>query len=123
MPLALRWTKREVMAACFPEAEVGTNTLELGRGYKLKGVRKLNHNLANGEGQLDAVLDSITKMGNEGTFIAERLVGWTPKLSISEYKKLEGSDPIHKKIKDAIDGVLTITDGTPTLEVIVPKSK
>lgn len=115
--------RSQVMTTCFPDAEVGTNNLELGKGYKLKGVRKLNYNLANGAGETEAALDAITKLGNEGQFIAERLVGWTPKLSLTEYKKLEETNPTHKKIKDIIDAVLTVTDGAPTLEVVEPKAK
>lgn len=114
--------RNKVMATCFPAAEVGTNTLDLGKGYKLKGVRKLNYSLANGEGQTDAALDAIAAIGNEGVFIAEDLVGWTPKLSLTRYNKLEASNPTHMKIKAVIDSVLTVNDGTPTLEVVVPKA-
>lgn len=114
--------RTKVMAECFPNAEVGTNTLELGKGYKIKGVRKLNYNLANGQGETEAALDAISKLGNEGQFIAERLVGWTPKLSLTEYKKLEATNPTHAKIKELIDAVLTVTDGAPTLEVVPPKT-
>lgn len=116
--------RNKCFAFLFPNAEVGTNTYELGKGYEVKGVRKLNYNLANGQGQTEAALDEIAKLGNEGQFIAERLVGWTPKLSLYEYKKLEpDNNPTHKRIKEIIDGVLTITDGTPTLEVKKPKAK
>lgn len=115
--------RKAVMARNFPKAEVGTNNLELGMGYKLKAVRKLNYNLANGEGETEAALDQISQLGNEGQFIAERLVGWTPKLSLTEYNKLEASNPTHVKIKAIIDAVLTVTDGAPTLEVVPPKGK
>lgn len=119
--MELRTTTFEYL---FPNAEVGTNTYELGKGYEVKGVRKLNYNLANGQGETEAALDAIAKLGNEGQFIAERLVGWTPKLSLTEYKKLEpDANPTHKRIKEIIDGVLTITDGAPTLEVKEPKAK
>ena len=115
--------RTKVFGTCFPDAEVGTNTLELGKGYKLKGVRKLNYNLANGQGETEAALDQIAALGNEGAFIAERLVGWTPKLSLTEYKKLEPkNNPTHKRIKELIDAVLTVTDGAPTLEVVTPKT-
>lgn len=115
--------RKAVMARNFPNANVGTNNLELGMGYKLKAVRKLNYNLANGEGETDKACDEIAKLGNEGQFLAERLVGWTPKLSLTEYNKLEASNPTHAKIKAIIDAVLTVTDGAPTLEVVPPKGK
>lgn len=115
--------RKRVFNTCFPGAVIGTNNLDLGMGYKLKGVRKINYNLANGAGETDNALNEIEKFGNEGQFIAERLVGWTPKLSLTEYKKLEATNPTHKQVKDIIDGVLTTSEGTPTLEVIVPKVK
>lgn len=115
--------RKQVMEVCFPDAEIGTNTLELGKGYKLKGVRKQNFTLKNSDGETEAALEVIAKMGNEGTFIAERLVGWNPKLSLTEYNKLEATDPTHIKIKAIIDGVLTISDATPSVEVVAPKAK
>ena len=115
--------RNKVAARNFPNAEVGTNNLELGLGYKLKMVRKLNYNLTNNEGQTERALNEIEKLGNEGKFLAERLVGWTPKLSLTEYNRLEASNPTHAKIKAIIDAVLTVTDGTPTLEVVAPKGK
>jgi hypothetical protein len=115
--------RKQVYATCFPNPEMGTNNLELGKGYKLKAVRKLNYNLANGEGQTEAALDQIEKLGNEGKFIAERLVGWKPSLSLSEYNKLEASNPTHQKIKAIINSVLTTTEASPSLEVVVPKAK
>lgn len=115
--------RKAVMALCFNDAKVGTNTLELGKGYKLKGVKSLNYRLANSQGETDKMLDEIAKLGNEGQFIAERLVGWSPKLSLTEYKKLEADNPTHAKIKSMIDSVLTVTDAAPALEIVEPKAK
>lgn len=115
--------RKQVFEVCFPEAKEGTNNLDLGMGYKLKGVKKLNYNLVNGEGETETVLDQIANLGNEGHFIAERLVGWKPALSLSEYKKLEANNPTHAKIKNMIDSVITITEGLPTVEVVEPKAK
>lgn len=119
--------RNRVFAEAFPNAVVGTNTFDLGAKYELKGVRKLNYNLANGNDETANALDEIEKLGNEGPFIAERLVTWKPSLSVSEYKALQvdgpNPNPLHVKIKEIIDAVLTITDGTPTLEVKVPPKK
>lgn len=113
--------RNQVVAECFPNATVGVNNLELGMGYKLKATRKLNYNV-NNEG-VDAALDDIAKIGNDGAFIAERLVSFKPTLSVSEYKKLDATNPTHKRIKDRIDEVLTTSDGAPTLELVEPKKK
>lgn len=118
-----RTLRDQVVEACFPNAGEGTSNLDIGMGYKLKVTVKINRNLTNGEGQTDDVLDEITKLGNEGAFIAERLVGWTPKLSLTEYKKLEQSNPTHVKIKNMIDKVVTSSPGAPSLEMVPPKGQ
>lgn len=115
--------RKKVMASAFPQATVGTNTFDLGQGYELKGVRKLNYSLTNGDNQTADALDAIEKLGNEGAFIADRLVKWKPELSITEYKALDAANPTHVKIKGLIDAVLTITDGSPELNVKEPKNK
>ena len=71
---------------------------------------KQNYNLANRD-DVDEALTKIEAIDNAGKFIAERLVTFTPKLSLSEYRKLE------PKYKRAIDEVLTITPGLPAVEI------
>ncbi len=95
----------------------GTNTVDLGAGYKLKVVQPYNYNLDKTDDckLTDAALDEIEKMGNEGAFISERLVKWKPELSVTEYRAL---DP---KYKVVIDRVLTISPGSPQPEFIEPK--
>lgn len=112
--------RSQVMAICFPNAKVGTNNLELGRGYTLKAVKKLNYKLDNDT--VDAAIEKVEALGNEGAFLAERLVKFKPELSVSEYNKLDAANPTHVKIKALIDDVLTISDGSPTMEVVKPKS-
>ena len=113
--LALR---NEVIAINFAEhKESGTENVELGNGYKLKAVFKLNYRLNNTDDAVDKALSKLEKAGTEGAFIAERLVKWKPELSVTEYGKL---DPKFKKI---IDEVITTSPGTPSLELVEPKSK
>jgi hypothetical protein len=98
----------------FPDApKEGTTTVDLGAGYKLKLVTKFNYNLSATD--TDAALDAIAASGNEGTFIADRLVTWKPALSIREYR---GLSPAHRTM---IDEALTITEAAPALELIEPK--
>lgn len=122
--------RTKVFAAAFPAAKVGVNNLPIGNGFILKAERKLNYNLKNtAEGQetYNAV-EAIEKIGNEGQFLADRLVTWKPSLSLTEYKKLDGTldangkpnNPTHYQIKQIIDSVLTVTDGAPTLEIKTP---
>ena len=95
----------------------GTENVELGGGYKLKAVFKINYSLDNTNEGVDKALTKIEKTGTEGKFIAERLVKWKPELSLSEYKQLP------QKFKDIIDDVLKASEGTPSLELVEPKSK
>jgi hypothetical protein len=112
-----------LMAAAFPDAERGTNTLELTHGYVLKGVKKVNFNLKNTkEGhETETALEAIEKIGNRGAYIADDLVSWKPSLSLTTYQKLDPLDPQDRKIKEIIDTVLTTSEGLPTLEIVKPK--
>lgn len=122
----LQQLEREKRAALykglFPNNVDTTETLELADGWQFKAKGALNYKLEfstkeNGDAKLNTALDEIEKTGNEGSFIAERLVKWKPELSVSEYKALSADSPI-KKI---IDRVLTITPGSPELELVPPK--
>ena len=113
--------RKEVLAEAFafdPEAlREGTETFEIGNGYKLKAVFKISRNLNNENEAVDKVLSKIEKTGPEGVFIAERLVKWKPELSITEYKKLP------EKFKKLFDEVVTSKEAIPSLELVAPKSK
>lgn len=95
----------------------GTENLELGNGYKLKAVFKLNYRLFNKDNDVDKALTKLENAGTEGAFIAERLVKWKPELSVSEYKKLD------EKFKQIIDEVLITYSSQPSLELVEPDAK
>ena len=115
------------------DAKEGTNTIELGNGYALKGVKKLNYNLKAPEGYkgdtvdaIDDCVDRFIKISNEGSFVAERLFKWSVNMSITEYRKLveeaDYSEPKKAMLKE-LEKVLTITEASPTLEIKEPKAK
>ncbi len=95
----------------------GTQRLPLAGGYQLKVVKKLNYKLSNDDNVCDQALTKIEKLDAEGAFIAERLVKWSPSLSVSEYRDLPN------RYREILDEVLTVTAGMPTLELIEPKGK
>lgn len=117
--------RKYIVSRAFPNATEGTNTVELGAGYSLKAVKKFNYNLDTDLEKVEQALDDIAKMGNEGTFLAERLVKFEAKFLLTEYRKLctDDATDIQKKIKKRIDQVLTITDASPNLEIKGPKIK
>jgi len=106
-----------------PEAKKGTEYADLGHGYRLKIVKKLNYGFVKNEegkkvdkGKIDAALTQIEKADAAGAFIAQELVKWEPKLSLTMYDKLE------KNLKAIIDPILITSDGAPTIEIVPPKS-
>jgi hypothetical protein len=110
--------RRQVIEAWYPaHKDEGTENIELAAGYKLKAVFKINRSLANRE-KVDAALTKIEKLGGvEGKILAERLVEWKPALVKKEY------DNLPEKYKKIINEVLTEKPGTPSLEIVEPKSK
>ena len=118
--------RKYIVNRVFPDATEGTNTLELGNGYKAKAVIKKNYNLDPDLDKVEATLDRIAKMGNEGAFIADRLVKWSADFLLTEYRKLEeeeATSAIKKAIKKEVDSMLTITDAAPTFNIVEPKAK
>ena len=117
----------EVTQHLYPQGvPEGTNNIDLGKGYTLKVVGKMNYNLSESAKPRNAAmkpfatrvaLNEIEKLGNEGKFIAERLVKWQPELSLTEYRQLGDQ---YKKI---IDTALTISPGIPSIEIVEPKGK
>ena len=102
-----------IYGMAFAGLEDGTqHTAPLGNGYKLKGKRPISYKVS---GDVDAALEAIAQVGNEGSFIADRLVKWTPSLSLTEYNAI--SDDMRK----LIDPCVTTTPGLPVIEVVEPK--
>jgi hypothetical protein len=103
------------------EAKEGTNRVELNNGYALKGVRKVNYKIAASNEAVDRAEDLMPTLGNEATFLFERIIVWTPDFSKSEYNKLDTGNPTHRAVKAEIDKLIETSDGAPTLEIEAPK--
>ena len=134
--------RAEVVAEFFPTPIVGTNRQvlppEISGAFKL--VHKLSYSLGDKdlidpalnekvsiETQVDALLDAITGLGQEGPLLAERLVKWKPELNEPEYKTLSKriaenlASPVEIEAKRMLDGILTVKPASPTLEYEPPK--
>ena len=125
--LEMEW--RKICAAFLvPEKTEGTVNVELGAGYQAKVVHKYNYKLDSDNDKIWSALDKISAIGNEGKFIAERLVSWTPNFLKTEYTTLKeeaakGSQQA-KDILTIVEGdMLTITEAAPTLDIKEPKVK
>lgn len=111
-----------------PEKTEGTNNVELGNGYVAKAVIKYNYKLDSDNKKIWSCLDKIAAIGNQGKFIAERLVSWTPNFLKTEYTTLkEEADGGSLEAKDILkiieDDMLTITEAAPELTIKEPKAK
>lgn len=118
--------RKLIVRSAFPNAQEGTNNLDLGGGYTLKAVVKFNYKLPDND-KVEAGLKRLESLGNQGPFIADRIVGWTPAFKLTEYRVLE--EDAAKDDKFAIDALkiihefLEIDEAAPTLEVKEPKAK
>lgn len=121
--LEMELRKQVVAAFPFPAgAKEGTHRIDLNAGYQLKVVLKQNYNLDNKNGATDKALAAWEEAGKTDvekalrSAIADRLVKWKPELSITEYRLLDAA------ALAALQPVLTITDGSPALELVEPKT-
>lgn len=118
--------RKYIVNRAFPKKEEGMNTRELGNGYQLKAGIKYNYNLADND-KVEECLNHISALGNEGPFIADRLVSWKPNFLLTEYRALcEAKDKGEQyaiKILNIVNQMLTITEAAPSLEIKEPKGK
>ncbi len=118
----MNWRKYAVKRA-FPVMEEGTNTQPLGNGYMLKAVAKRNYKLLDND-VVRSCLARISKIGNKGSFVAERLVSWTPNFLLTEYRELEAAETDDAKAMLRIcHEMLVIDEAAPTLNIVAPKEK
>lgn len=101
----------------------GVNNLELGDGRTVKLGHKVNYKLVADNDKIEKAEEACDAIGNEGSFLVERIITWKADFSKSEYNKLDTSNPTHAKVKAEIDKVLEISNGTPSLEIKEPKAK
>lgn len=115
-----------LLTATIPEVKDGVNNVELGNGYIAKVTLKTNYKLDKPNDVIEDIQYQIEKCGNEGKFLADRLITWTAKLSVSEYKELKDQAnsgmPEAKKIYELMNTIVVTDDGAPTLAIIEPKS-
>ncbi len=104
--------RKEVLTSFFPDGKIGTNTMELGNDWKLKGVYKLNYKYD--ESVLDQVLEELR---DEFSIATDDLVRIKKEPSMTAVKKL--NDEQRLKLEEA----LITTPGTPSLELVEPKKK
>lgn len=109
---AERTARKHVADVFFPAPIEGTNTTELGDGWLLKYVYKLDRKLD--EAAYPAVRQALSEQGVG----VDNLVRWQPVLNVSDYRQLHIANPEAAKI---FDTVVTTKPGSHTLSVLSPK--
>ena len=116
--------RKYVVSRAFPNPKEGMNTLELGGGYELKAGVKFNYKLADND-TVENCIDRIANIGNDGAFIAPRLVSWTPSFLLTEYRNVQAAAESGlenaKEILKIINEMLIIEDAAPSLDIKEPK--
>lgn len=109
-----------VNALCEAKKLEGTETLEIGNGWKLKACKKQNYTLTNKQGETERLLAAIAPIRQD---LAVALVQWKPDMAMKAYKELVGIVDTNPTIKEALAAALTIKPGAPTLELVAPEEK
>lgn len=117
--------RKYVVSRAFPQKIEGTNNLDLANGYVLKATVRYNYKLSDNKA-VEEGLDKLSRIGNTGTFIADRIVSWTPNFLLTEYRELQknadGGSIEAKEMLRVISTFLTIEEVAPSLEIKQPKA-
>jgi len=98
-----RALRENLFNGAFPSSKEGVNTYELPDGRKIKGTKKVYRNV---------IQDAVANLPAE---LAARVLKQKWELRVGPYKQLD------KDEQKIVDGIITITPGLPTLEVVEPK--
>ena len=96
----------------FADRKDGTNTIKLPDGGELKCVTGVDY--VTDADRAKACMEKLRKIGNEGSFIADRLFAFKPVVAVSELKKLA---PAYRKV---VDKHLDVKQRAPTLKIHEP---
>lgn len=107
--------RNELISLAFnPDKQEGTERIPLNNGWQLAATKELNYSFTSDKELAEALL-MLADVGEEGKFIAPRLVKFDARLVVGEYKKLD------KQYKEVIDLALKVKPAATKLELIPPK--
>lgn len=101
--------RQKIFKGIFLDPKEGTNSVELGDGFVIKGKRVINRTVD--DAAYKASIEELAKAG----IPTDEIVRYKPELVISTYRKLT------EEQKHIMDTVLIVKDGMPALEIIKPK--
>lgn len=97
------------------DKESGTQTVDLGGGYKLKAVKKINYKVDNKNGEAFEMLKSLSELGEVSAHKAKNLFRFDANLSLTKYRELDDKE------QALVDQIVTTKPAMPSLELIEPK--
>lgn len=101
--------RKKICSAVFEKPKEGTNSHNLPEGWVMKMQHVVNRKV-----------DEIAVVANKEEFathgiMLDALVRWKPELKVGDFKKLTPEQ------QNMMGKVLIITDGSPQLEIVLPK--
>ena len=96
----------------FADRVEGTNTIRLPDGRELKCVAAFEY--ATDADRAKSCIEKLRKIGNEGTFLADRLFTFKPSVAAGELKKLA---PQYRKV---VDKLVDVKPKSPSLKIHEP---
>lgn len=106
--------RKILFAALFPDPKVGTQHHDLGAGYKVTAVHKMDTKLD--EAAFELILPELEKLGEEAKAELAEAVKYKPSLVAKGYKALS------EEVKDLFDEAVTTKPASPSLKLVVPKA-
>lgn len=94
--------------------ETGTQTFDLGHGWKIKCEKKINYTVENKNGEAFAALHEIAQLGAVEDHQTKKLMSFSPSLSLTVYREL--SDEARR----ILDKIVTTKPAMPTLTMVEP---
>ena len=102
--------RKKLFKFAFPTPKENTNTFELGGGWSMKAVHKINRKID------EAALPAITAKLKEMGVSTDALVKWNPELQTANYRLLAENTRL------VFEEALIVTEGSPSLELVPPKT-
>jgi hypothetical protein len=100
--------RKELFSECFPVYKEGTNKLDLTEGWVLKVTVPVNRKVD------EAAFAAYKEVLIANNISPDKLVRWKAELAVSFYKTLDDEE------KELVDQFLTISDGSPQMEIVLP---
>lgn len=95
----------------------GTETIDIGNGWRLKATKELNVTATNASGQAMNLLNAIGAINPD---LANGLVKWQPEIAMKPYRELVTLTKTHPELSVPLSACITVKPGMPKLEVVPP---